>query len=369
MTHAPEPTPRPPASPIGAALWPTMLRAPALALRPERVAIMALALALSFALASIPLPWQDSRSLADLWTSLAPLGDSAPWRLPLLTFDRLILLVSDHPGAALVPGLPIAALLILAAAAVSRMTAVEFAFGVFLSLRESLRFSISRSVSLLAVFALPLIALALLWLAFAGAGAILLSVPFLNILGAFFFLLATPVALVACALAAVLLAGWPLLVPAAVCESVGSGETGHGDAIDAIQRTIAYTINAPLRLVLYGGIGLAQLLLASAVGGFIAAITPLAARAAALRWVNPDRASALSQGPSGLFMHLAELLPSLLALAVTASIAASASTLAYLLLRRVCDGQDERELWIPASAQPAPPPAHEPATQGRDEDE
>lgn len=372
MTHAHEPTPVPPAPiPLNrAALWPTMLRAPGLALRPERVAIMTVALALAWLLASIPLPGQDARSLADLWASLAPPADSSPWALPLLTLDRIVLLASNHPAAALFPGLPIAALFILAAAALARMTAVEFALGAFLPLRDGLRFAVSRAPSLLAAFAIPPIFFALLWLLFAAVGAIVLSVPYLNILGAFLFLLAAPLALLACILAATLIVGSPLLVPAAVCESVGAGETGHGDAIDALQRTIAYTLNAPLRLALYGGIGLAQVLLASAVGGFFAAISPLAARAAALHWLSPERAAALARGPAGFFMHLAELLPVLLAAAVTASLAVSASTLAYLLLRRVCDGQDQRELWIPgptaASAEPHAPADPKPGE--RDDD-
>ena len=203
---------------------------------------------------------------------------------------------------------------------------------------------------------------------FAAAGAVLLRFPYLDILGALLYLLAAPLALAAVLLAAALFFAWPLLIPAAVCESVGSGEFGHGDAVDALQRSFAYTLNAPLRLALYGGIALVQVALASAVGGLLAALTPLFARGAAQHWLPLDRAESLSVGPAGFLMNAADLLPTLLAASVTACLAASAATLVYLLLRRICDGQDHRELWIPAANDPHAAAPADPEPGPRDDD-
>jgi hypothetical protein len=339
-----------------------MLTAPGLGLRPERIVVMALAVALAWALAAIPLPWEpDSQSLRAVWFSTFPATPDGPhwWQTVALQEGRLIVLASDHTLSFLLPGVPIAAVLLLACAAVSRMAAIEFGLSAFLTVPQALRFTLQRAPSLAGAFLLPA-GLALgAWVLIAAGGAVLLRLPGVDVVGAVVYTLAILLGLAVSLLLVTLSVAWPLIIPAVVCESVGSGEYGHGDAVDALQRSVAYTLNAPVRAGLYGGIGLLQTTAIAWVVGLVAAVAAGFTRSAATHWLPDQRAAELPASTAGQVMHLAETIPWVLGAAVVLCTATAAFTVAYLLLRRVCDGQDEREIWIPSAglAPTVPPPA------------
>jgi hypothetical protein len=354
MNHEPAKSPTP-AHPAHAPLWPAMLRAAGLGLRPERVLAMVLAVLLVSGLIRIPIPWESGTSLRGLWLDTPRLAwpSETPNAADAWAFAR------SHVWASLAVGLPAFLVFVIALAVVARMTAVEFAGGTFLRLRGSAAFVIARLPSLVAAYAIPLVLAVVLTLAVAAVGVATLSWPVGDILGSLAYGLAVFACLALALVLAALLFGWALLAPAVVCEGTGTGPVGHGDGIDALQRGVAYVLNAPLRTGLYFGLAAAQAFAVGWVGHVVAAAAVAWARGSATWWLSPERAAALTTstpgtsgtaGVAGSVMNFWEWLPGILASACATSVFAAGATLAYLLLRRVCDGQHEHEIWMPSAS-------------------
>ena len=363
-------------------LWPTMLRATGLGLRPERVIVAFFAALLVSGLVRLPIPWESWQSLRSMWLASnlrldpvmwirsgeGPLAERASWLELAATF------LSAHVWSLLAVGVPILAVLVVASAIIARMTAVEFGLTTVLSTRAAAGLVKARLVSLAAAFGIPILLTAITLLVFAAGGAVLLAFPGLDLLGAALYCLAVFGSILLSVLLAAFVLGAPMLPAAVVCEGTGSGEHGRGDAIDALQRVLAYVLNAPLRFALFAAISLAQLALVAWVAGLIASAATTIARLACTLWLSQDRAAALAIGGNGAtglassVMAFWEWLPSVLASACTLAVFASGSTLVYLLLRRVCDGQHEREVWT-ASQAPPPPPESGESQSGPDDDE
>jgi hypothetical protein len=329
-----------------------MLRAAGLGLRPQRVFVMLLAVLAVSGLIRVPIPWESWDNMRSLWLDTP----RTAWPSTTPNFADAWAFARSNIWTSLAVGLPAGLVFVVALAIVARMAAVEFASGVFLHARGSAAFVIARLPSLVAPFAIPVVLAALLTLAVAGLGLATLSWPVGDILGSLAYGLAVFTCLALALLLATLLVGWALLPPAVVCEGTGTGPVGHGDGIDALQRGVAYILNAPLRVGLYLGLAAAQAYAVGWVGHALADAAVAWARGSATWWLSAEQAAALTpssngtSGVAGIIMGFWEWIPAMLASACATSVFAAGSTLAYLLLRRVCDGQHESEIWMPSAS-------------------
>jgi len=262
--------------------------------------------------------------------------------------------ITQFPASTIVAvllGVPVVA---IAGGAISRMAACEFAVGLSMSWPQGLGFAISRLGSLVGALAGPIVVVWVVALLVALGGA-LLRVPVLNILVGALYGLALLLAFIAVLVMIAYFIGKPLLIPAVTCDGA--------DAIDSIQRAYAYVYGRPLRLAAYLAVLLAQalfvLLLAQLIMWGVQILAEGAARAlagergasifAAVR--STETAAAEEAGATGAaaawFIRLWLAVAWGLVWAYAMSFYFCASTLLYLAMRRMVDGQDMHELWLP----------------------
>ena len=193
-------------------------------------------------------------------------------------------------------------------------------------------------------------------------GGFFLMLPWLDVLGGLLYGVALLLGFGVVFLLAGYAAGFSLLVPAVACENC--------DAADAQQRAYAYVLSHPLHLLGYGFVGITGL----AVGFVVASLFAVAvlnvtgalldaatANAAvdvsygfALFDLAPRRTAALplqlhSEWSAGLVMLWQTVVVCLVA-GYVFSYYFSASMVVYMLMRRVCDGQELDEIWQPGEA-------------------
>ncbi len=341
-------------------LWPKLLRAGAMALRPERVVIAyATLLLITLAMHAVRfMPGADeflSKS-GELFSAQAAQATSAVIAIDLqqlgaafaACFNGLHELVGASPWAALACAAPWLLIAPLGASAICRLTAVETAHRVISPWPLGVGFALRAArASILAVLG-PVILLGLGVLGLAIVGAALFSVGGLGVVGALFFF----IALAACAGMVLLGLGWvlglPMFVPSVSCEGP--------DPIDAVQRVLAYLVGRPLRIAAYSLVLIAELVIvASVVGLVVHATLDLAAWGLTL-FCGPDARAALSEhgeGLTGAWKSAARVAQfwreAFLGLvpAVVFSFVCSGWTIAYLLIRQLHDGQDRSEIWMP----------------------
>lgn len=359
-----------------ALLWPRLLRAPALAARPQRVILGAFIVVVVGALGGVRFPWRDS-SLPSFFDALlgAKLGALAGvWRgvlsldAPLAagSFGRLLtepvsLAIRDYPLESVVLGLPIALAFAVLAGAVCRSVACEFSQELTLPWPRQLAFSLERWRSMVGVLLLPWAVVGVIALVLALAGFVFFNVvPGLELAGGLLFGIGVLLGLggVLCALAATLAS--PMLLPAVACEGT--------DAIDAAGRALAYVLARPLRLLGYLAAAGAVVVVASSVTLAVANGATTFAKAAATAWVSPDGSAevwgerpgggpgadgagaepigALARTSSAMVAFWGSCLR-VVAGGYIVSMVLTAGTLVYLFMRQVCDGQHYAELWTP----------------------
>lgn len=345
-------------------LWPTLLRAVPLALRPERIGLALFALVVVWLIGALPTAWSDNPNLAQflfdrfggalaaLWGSIVATVLGEPTSLGTaagrLVADVPIELVRTYPVSGVV--LFVAMLLVVAVAggAIARMAACDLAQGVLLTWPEALGFALSRFGALATAVLGPILVVGVLMLALAVGGWILFSWPVLGLVGAALYVLFLLGALLVVVLVALYLLGWPMLLPAVACEGT--------DGIDAIQRAFAYVIGRPLRLVLYAAILILTGLVAWTVVRIAGEATVAVSAWLASAWLGESAAtplldpSAPADGARAAIATMVRFWSAVVMLIVAAfalSYACCASTCLYLLLRRVNDGQEISELWMP----------------------
>lgn len=346
-------------------IWPTMLRAPALALQPPRIALGVLIVAVigssaaGFdgvlgALGSSPLAVP---MIADLLNGLARAGASLLALDPASSANEAVRAVLLQPGAVLADR-PIAGAIWLAWAigvwsilggALCRLVAVDVAGDLNMTSRQGLAFAVRRWGAFVGAALLPLALAGVLAAIIKIVGWLLLSLPVIDVIGAVAYgaLLVLGLAVVLCLTGYTL--GQGLLAPAAAVEGA--------DAVDAVQRAYAYVIGRPARLVLYGGLGMVQGVVVLAIVAWVLDRAVGVTGRLAGSWLSDERAGRLWAGAEGggtdaaplsarlidLWAHVAEML----VFGAGVSLFFSTCTVLYLLLRRVNDEQDIREIWMP----------------------
>lgn len=342
-------------------LWVKLMRAPALALRPERLVVCLFGVILILACLRLPGIFISSEgsplntfiefekeALRELVSGIKRFhsGDivAGIWKF---VFSGPRQTVSDAPLSAAIMFIPSILIFCLVGGAVSRMVACEFSQGTKMPWDKALMFSLSRLTSSVLALLMPLIVVV-------GLGALIslfgwtLGIAGANLVGA----LAYGIALIFAALAVVAigtyLIGWPMLIPAIACEGT--------DAVDATQRAVAYVLGRPLRLFLYSVFLMAQAAVATlicavvvaGVEGFIAHASAQFAGDAAKQVASGD-AGSLGWSFKGAAWIVSQwhMALSLIVSAFVLCLHFSGSTIRYLLLRRINDGQELEEIWMP----------------------
>lgn len=342
-------------------VWPRLLKAGPLALRPSRLGLaffylVGLAALVSAAgrLDGVP----DANVLLDAWTGwtghLAGLfeacartdGPGLGQAVNGLFIETVHDLVSAHPVIAII-FLPLIIIwTTLMGGAISRIAAMDFAQGVGLSWPQGMGYALGRWSSFAGAVLGPLALVYGLALTMAIGGWALFSLNGVNVVGGalwFLFLIAGAIATV------IMLAmtfGGPMLVPAVACEGT--------DAIDAVQHAYSYVFAKPLRLLLYMAILFVQLVALLVMVGAAVWLMVHIARHGAGVWVNAD-ANRVIRGEDGLegaaavaagIVRFWTGIPLLLGAAFAVSYFWCAATVLYLAMRRICDGQDMSEVWV-----------------------
>lgn len=342
-------------------VWPRLLKAGPLALRPSRLGLaffylvgLAAIVTLAGRLDGVP----DGNVLLDAWSRwtahLAGLFDACARAdgpalgeaVNGLFIETVHDLVTAHPFIS-IAFLPIIIIwTTLMGGAISRIAAMDFAQGVGLAWPQGMGYALGRWSSFAGAILGPLALIYGIALAMAVGGWILFSFPGINIIGGLLWF----VFLIAGAIAAVIMLamtfGGPMLVPAVACEGT--------DAIDAVQHAYSYVFAKPLRLLLYMAILALQLIAMLVVVGAAVWLLVHVARHGAGVWVAPESAGVI-RGEEGLegaaaiaagFVRFWTGIPLLLGMAFAVSYFWCAATVLYLSMRRICDGQDMSEVWV-----------------------
>lgn len=381
-------------------LWPSLLRATPLCLRTGRIVLALGAWILILLIGNLNTLWSSDEpafidalsrmirhATSDVVGSAVALNAHAFITCCIDLGDIPRRLVNDYPVSTFVLGIPILAIWVRVGGAISRSAAEEFSLGRVQPWNESMRLSLKKWPALLGAVLAPLAIVAVLALIMAVLGLVF-AVPALHLLPSALY----PLFLLAGAISVIITIFWiighPLLIPGVACEGT--------DALDSIQRAAAYVISRPARFALYGAIlilqgsiifGLGSGLVSSVIGytqqttgsfigetpqeilrpiapgesvSYETAPAPTITLASLVQDDDEPEAEQADAEPSGPIVthgwsrRVVNFWTGALELLLGALLISyffTGSTLLYLLLRRLCDGQDTAELWVPAPDQ------------------
>jgi hypothetical protein len=317
-------------------IWPNVLRGFGMSLHPTRIVLGVLAVTMLILLSEA----------GDL-LGLVERPELAP-RMPAMTFgvfvlglpDAMLALILNAYDAFLnepwvwlgiaVVALPAASLF---GCGIARSTAVDTAYDLQLSVGESVGFAIRRWLSILPALLIPLVLVALLVGVIQITGLLLLQIELLEWLGALIYGVWLLGALVLAVVWIVFLLGQPMLMGAIGADGA--------DGADAVARTYAYLLNRPGRFLLYLLLGVIVAMLAFILLSSLLEMTISGAEA--LTGGNEDR----GEGFAATAIDFWHLIARLLLWGWVVSYIYTTGTIIYMLMRRVCDEQDIREVWMP----------------------
>ncbi len=355
-------------------VWPRLLSTAKIAAAPSRILLGSLLVVVLGLIAGIPRLWisdgaADPAKVAGEWTSLAAGRFEKAFRgldlsefiggSVMLLVDSWAMAFKSDPWSFLaiaVPGLAIAGII---GGAIARSAAETFVGRSTPTGTNALAFALRRVRSFGVVLLAPLVVIGLLYLVNAIAGWAALSIPWVQVVGSVLALVAIGFAALMVALAAAYVVAAPMLPGALACEGT--------DAIDAVQRVVAYAWSRPGRTLLYGATLLVLgILLASIIGATVGLVNQIAAQSLTV-WLPGDKAAYLrmwlisgeaaytmtinetaSLKASGRVLGFCGKVPTVLGAGYLLSFVFSAGSVWYLLMRLVCDGQEPEELWFPS---------------------
>lgn len=355
--------------------WPRLLGAWQLALAPGRVLIcfgLLVGLALLDRLYALAAGWVGNRfegspllgvfgelggELLALLRNAGPVGGLTWYAAGTNAYELFIgvplrVLGAHWPLMLLVVPLVVVAFAITAGA-VCRSVAMQVSLGATLPWRSASRFGFGRALSLSAALAGPVLLIWLIGAITAGVGHLLFAWNVTSVVAAVGFGLFMVVGLALAVLSLGYVLASPLIIPAFACEGT--------DTFDAVQRGYSYALARPGRLVAYYLLGGAIVVVGALVAGlvvFVAGVfvqrltgAPIDALATVEQMERAPRASVW-------IINLWLAVPIGVLAAYLLSLVLTVSTMVYLIMRRVVDGQDVGELWVPS---PEVPGVGEPA--------
>lgn len=310
-------------------IWPRLLRVPAMALAPRRFLPGIFATLFMALIARAGDAFGVAFEAADTLQRLATRLGLVVWSLLGFDFRGALTLAGETGRSSIAEpfrddafGFSLVALALLliwsfVGVAIGRSTAMEIARGERMTALGSLAYGLRAIRAAFAAHVLPLMIVLVLLLV---ATLVSWIAPALSIV-------AFVVSLPAFALLALHGLASPMLGASVACERT--------DAVDAIQRTYAYVLTAPLRALAYALIALALGALAHAVlVGLLDASLAFA--------LSTDGLDESGDGAALPTRRLAALLGAGYAL----SLFFTSGAVVYLLIRRVCDEQDVTDIMI-----------------------
>lgn len=356
-------------------VWPKLFRAAALATRPARLGlalVWLIGVLLILGAAQWALGPERMQSIGEI-SRLASINDNAflaaAWQLKAPAAAKELHELFVAAPALLIRQQPLATIIVfplllvwtaLLGGAIARSCATEFSAGVTTSWPQALAFALARWKSLVFALLIPLLIIWAIALALAGAGWLLFSFNGLNVLGGLLYFAFLLAGLVGSIVAVALAIGHSMLIPSVACEGT--------DAIDAVQHAYSFVFARPLRLVIYLGLILFQMLLAVFVVWLVVSLAMHFAHDGAAAWSGDRGGRVLMAVPNLVGEHNADanrtalaganlwsarlatfwaVIPIGLLFAYAVSFYWCSSTILYLAMRRVVDGQDISEVWMP----------------------
>jgi len=329
----------------GDLLWPKLLRAPAMALSPSRLVIGMVTAFLVTVLSWIPSLWLEQTP------HVLPSSNDVAALNPIDAFDQFLgVLVKAHyavtsqPWTSLIVGVPMLVVLSLFGCVIARSAAVEFAQGRICDPTTTSGFVLRRASHLLTATLGPLVFAGLL-IGLISLGGFLISAPVVNIAGAVLYAIGLLLGVIVTLVLAMQLLAFPLIAPAVACEG--------SDGFDAVQRSYAYIIGHPLRVFVFAAIlfslgalafGVFQLVLLGSIG-LTDWCMQLLANDAGSRVLSGNGDLGATQPIAHNIIEFWRALFQLVFAGYVISYFYTASTMLYLVIRRVCDGQEISELW------------------------
>lgn len=344
----------------GGLVWPLIVRAPAMALSPARLVLGAIGcfvLALWTSVFSLMFE-NDSSALRvslrelvyDILDGALAINPGAIVETILTNLGLMILWISDQPLKASVLIVPSILIASIAVHAIARSAAIEHATGRQTDTVDALSQAL-RSVRQIALASLgPIVPVAILALLILAIG-FTLGIPILDLFGGLLYGLALFFSLLAVIISTLHTLCLPMTVSALAIEGT--------DGFDAVQRSFAYAASRPLRYALYVLLALALTSICLSIGAAITGGAVTLADVLASQATNDAGRRLLEQGAAQdelgatapAARSIVEFWRALLMLLLSGyalSLVACLSSMLYLCMRRVCDGQDTAEIWDPA---------------------
>ncbi len=304
---------------------------------------------------------------ASIFSSLSPTEISNP--VSSYAIDSLInAALSFNPGAMLIASLTLleswatqltaapwstAALLVpmilitgIFGYAITRSASIQFAFGRQLDTVDSLTSALQASRQIALATLGPLLIAAILCSLVMLIG-LPLGLPIVNIIGSLLYALGLLLSLLIVSLLTIHTLTLPLTISALTIEGT--------DGFDAIFRTYAYILARPIRLTIYA---LILIVVGTLTFTIVAAVSTWSiemANTLTSTLTNDAGRRILTGSPDmsatePLAHNIVQIARSILQLIVAGyamSLIFCSTTMAYLCIRRVCDGQDIQEIWNP----------------------
>lgn len=238
--------------------------------------------------------------------------------------------------------------------AISRTAGTELSIHRTTSWPEAVGLSMRRWRTLTAAAALPLVLLWLLVFALTTAGWALFTLSWVNAVGGLLWGLFLLGGLVGAVLIVGAALGHGLVTPGVMCEG--------SDAIDAVQHAYSMALGRPLRLLLYAAILVTQGLVFALIVLVVIRISVELSHSAAGAWSGERGRAVLgaaslidAEGQSPpptdtIASTMVRRWTEVFRLAGAGAIVSyfwCAATALFLVMRRVCDGQEISELWSP----------------------
>ena len=221
-----------------------------------------------------------------------------------------------------------------------------------LTVSEAIDYSLERWRELIAAVCGPAMFVAALTIALMLMGLVLLNIPWLNIIGGILYGVSLLMGFVVAIVAVGYAACFPMFIPAVVCENSSGGE--------AIQRSFAYLFSKTMHYFGYLMVLIISLVLGYLVVRLIANLTlDITATLVGASTFNnslhgagsfqtetvPLVGMAWYESSASVLIRMWETVVHDLMIGWVLSGFFSTSAMLYVLMRKVCDGQDTRDLW------------------------
>lgn len=259
-------------------------------------------------------------------------------RTPTRVWDR-------YRTISIVLGFPILLVWAVGGCALARMIACDVARGVVIDIQSAIGFAVKKLASVLGALLIPLAVIGVLVGTIMVMGWIVFSLIGATSLGAIVYGIFMLIAFFACLLGFLYVAGAPMLIPAIACEGT--------DWMEAVQRSFAYALGQPLRLVMYLVLSLLVawpiLLVLDALSDATSAVALWSVGA-----INHNAVQSIVIGDPGQVPTFAakvvrfwSYVPEAIVWSFATSYLFASTTILYLLLRQAHDNQDHSEIWMP----------------------